>query len=74
MDCICLFCGDVMTCRARGRYALRLYFGAGAEDERWEVWRCACRFVAVFKRAEASRITCAVSDPTWRADSGDSAR
>ncbi|MDH3457133.1 MAG: hypothetical protein OER90_09860 [Gemmatimonadota bacterium] len=33
-------CGDVMTCWARGRYALQLCFAAGARDERWKVWRC----------------------------------
>ena len=46
----CPFCGDVMTCWARGRYALQLCFGAGAPDERWDVWRCpTCGFVAVFR-------------------------
>jgi len=53
MDRICPFCGDQMTCWARGRYALSLCFGADAPDERWEVWRCACGFVAVFKRVAA---------------------
>jgi predicted RNA-binding Zn-ribbon protein involved in translation (DUF1610 family) len=55
MDCTCPFCGDVMTCWARGRYALRLCFGAGAEDDRWEVWRCpTCGLVTVFRCAAAS--------------------
>jgi hypothetical protein len=48
MDPICPFCSDVMTCWAKGRYALQLCFGAGAPDERWECgavrragsWRC----------------------------------
>jgi hypothetical protein len=43
MDPICPFCSDVMTCWAKGRYALQLCFGAGAPDERWE------GFVAVFQ-------------------------
>jgi hypothetical protein len=47
MERICPFCGDVMACWVRGRYALRRCFGAGALDKRWEAWRCACGFVAV---------------------------
>jgi hypothetical protein len=39
MDRYCPFCGDVMTCWARGRYALQLCLGAGAPDGRREVWR-----------------------------------
>jgi hypothetical protein len=55
MDRVYCFCGDVMTCWARGRWALRLCFGAGAPDEKWEVWRCpTCGFVAVFRRAVGS--------------------
>jgi hypothetical protein len=49
MDRFCPFCSCAMTCWARGRYALQLCFGAGAPDERWEVWQCACRFAAVFR-------------------------
>jgi hypothetical protein len=66
MDRICPFCGDVMTCWARGRYALPLCFGAGAPDERWEVWRCeACGFVAVFRRGDASARTRLVTEISW---------
>jgi hypothetical protein len=45
----CPFCDNVMTCWARGRYALQLCFGVGVFDDQWEVWRWeTCGFVAVF--------------------------
>jgi hypothetical protein len=74
MDRICPFYGDV---RSVGREAatrcnsasVRVRRMSGGSVEVRGVW-----FEAVIRRAEASRITCAFSNPTWRADSGDPAR